>query len=93
MEEWKDGVGANEAEDSFAMESNEIEQSKVSIMRALVEVEDPSAKVPSFFSQSYVSFSFFFFFGVFSSPFSFSSPSACLLVKLLLLLLSFLFWS
>ncbi|XP_062155751.1 uncharacterized protein LOC133863709 [Alnus glutinosa] len=43
-EEWKDGVGANEAEDSFSMESNEIEQSKVSIMRALVEVEDPSAK-------------------------------------------------
>jgi hypothetical protein len=60
MEEWKDGVGANEAEDSFSMESNEIEQSKVSIMRALVEVEDPSAKVPSFFSQSYVSFFFFF---------------------------------
>jgi hypothetical protein len=66
MEEWKDGVGANEAEDSFSMESNEIEQSKVSIMRALVEVEDPSAKVPSFFSQSYVSF--FFFFGFSPAP-------------------------
>lgn len=46
-EEWKDGVGANEAENSFSMESNEIEQSKVGIMRALVEAEDPSAKVPS----------------------------------------------
>jgi len=43
-EEWKDGVGANEAENSFSMESNEIEQSKVGIMRALVEAEDPSAK-------------------------------------------------
>ncbi|KAE8023792.1 hypothetical protein FH972_009453 [Carpinus fangiana] len=43
-EEWKDGVGANEAENSFSVESNEIEQSKVGIMRALVEAEDPSAK-------------------------------------------------
>jgi len=42
--EWKDGVGANEEEGSFTMESNEIEQSKVGIMRALVEAEDPSAK-------------------------------------------------
>ncbi|XP_059448183.1 phosphatidylinositol/phosphatidylcholine transfer protein SFH1-like [Corylus avellana] len=42
--EWKDGVGANEAENSFSLESNEIEQSKVGIMRALVEAEDPSAK-------------------------------------------------
>lgn len=54
--EWKDGVGANEAENSFSMESNEIEQSKVGIMRALVEAEDPSAKVPSSLSL------FFFFF-------------------------------
>jgi hypothetical protein len=70
-EEWKDGVGANEAENSFSMESNEIEQSKVGIMRALVEAEDPSAKVPSSL-----------FFGLL--PFSFTSLSACLLVKLLL---------
>ncbi|KAK9292524.1 hypothetical protein L1049_020497 [Liquidambar formosana] len=40
--ESKDSVKANEAQDS--LESNEIEQSKVGIMRALVERQDPSAK-------------------------------------------------
>lgn len=41
----ENGVEANELQDSILkMESNEIEQSKVGIMRALVEAEDPSAK-------------------------------------------------
>lgn len=37
-------MGTNETHDSLAVESNEIEQSKVGIMRALVEADDPSAK-------------------------------------------------
>ncbi|KAG2702871.1 hypothetical protein I3760_06G110800 [Carya illinoinensis] len=45
MELLENGVEANELQDSsLKMESNEIEQNKVSIMRALVEAEDPSAK-------------------------------------------------
>ncbi|KAK9277103.1 hypothetical protein L1049_006642 [Liquidambar formosana] len=40
--EFKDSVEADEAQD--CLESDEIEQSKVGIMRALVEREDPSAK-------------------------------------------------
>ncbi|XP_041014353.1 phosphatidylinositol transfer protein 3-like [Juglans microcarpa x Juglans regia] len=45
MELLENGVEANELQDSILkMESNEIEQSKVGIMRALVEAEDPSAK-------------------------------------------------
>ena len=40
------GVEANEGvEEQQGLESNEIEKSKVGIMRALVEREDPSSKV------------------------------------------------
>lgn len=45
-EELNDGVKANGApQSSPEMENNEVEQSKVGIMRAVVEAQDPSAKV------------------------------------------------
>lgn len=57
MELLENGVEANELQDSsLKMESNEIEQNKVSIMRALVEAEDPSAKVPPFSFRPFVAF-------------------------------------
>lgn len=41
----KDGGRVEAIEDQQSLESNEIEKSKVGIMRALVEREDPSSKV------------------------------------------------
>lgn len=58
MELLENGVEANELRDSsLRMESNEIEQNKVGIMRAIVEAEDPSAKVPHpFLFRSFFAF-------------------------------------
>jgi hypothetical protein len=46
----KDGGRVEAIEDQQSLESNEIEKSKVGIMRALVEREDPSSKVGIGFS-------------------------------------------
>lgn len=63
-EELRDGVEeANELQDhgSLEMEGNEIEKSKVAIMRAVVEAEDSSAKVYLFLLLLLFSFSIFLY--------------------------------
>ena len=59
----EESKGAIREEKENGNEINEIEESKVRLMRTFVEREDPSVKVPSFFTfSSFEQYGHWFFF-------------------------------